>query len=120
MSAKEKGWLYVGHYIDMEGNYILKIGETSTSPQTRAKEHTYGYKKELTRQNKYRMPKDAEFIMDWWLPLSMWTTRKYETRNREIWKEKGYGEYVRNDRFCCAEKPEFVEITIKKTYRIPL
>lgn len=35
--------------------------------------------------------------------------------------EDTFLEYVRNDRFMCgANKPDYVEITIRKTYVIPL
>jgi predicted GIY-YIG superfamily endonuclease len=40
----EKEFLYVGHYIDTEGNYILKIG-TTNNLKRRAQEHTTNYRK---------------------------------------------------------------------------
>ena len=39
---------------------------------------------------------------------------------RQKWQEMGIGEYVRNDRFILHEIPPQVEITIRKTYTIPL
>ena len=40
----EKEFLYVGHYIDTDGNYILKIG-TTNDLRRRATEHTRHYRK---------------------------------------------------------------------------
>ena len=35
---REKEYLYVGHYIDKDGNYILKVG-TTNDLERRRKEH---------------------------------------------------------------------------------
>lgn len=110
-----KEFLYVGHYIDIEGNYILKIG-TTNDLERRKGEHTRNYRK----ATKYQMPLDAEFCYDWHLPLSKYNTLRYEDKNRLRWQEMEVGEFVRNDRFCCQCKPAQVEITIKKTYIITL
>ena len=64
--------------------------------------------------------KSIQFEYDWYIPLSKYNTLRYEDKNREIWKQKEIGEYVRNDRFACAVKPAEIEITIRKTYKIPL
>lgn len=112
---KEKEFLYVGHYIDTEGRYILKIG-TTNNLERRKKEHTNGYK----QKKEYTMPADAEFTYDWYLPLSKYNTLRYEDKNREALAEAEVGEFVRNDRFCCDTKPDEIEITIKKTYTIKL
>lgn len=111
----EKEFLYIGHYIDVNGNYMLKIG-TTNDLERRAKEHTRNYKK----SKNFTLPQNAEFKYDWHLPLSKYNTLRYEDKNRKQWQEKDYGDFVRNDRFCCKIKPEFVEITIRKTYRIAL
>lgn len=111
----EKEYLYVGHYIDILDRYILKIGTTKDLDR-RAKEHTYNYRK----AKEYTMPADARFEYDWAIPLSRYNTHRYEDRNIDLWKEMGFGEYVRNDRFCCAEKPEAVVITIRKEYVVVL
>ena len=112
---KNKEFLYVGHYTDTEGNYILKIGTTNDLDRRR-KEHTRTYKKSTN----YQMPAEAEFEYDWHTPLSKYNTLRYEDHNRAIWQDMGIGEFVRNDRFCCKEKPAMVEITIRKTYEIYL
>ena len=111
----EKEFLYVGHYTDTRGQYILKIG-TTNDLERRAKEHTRNYR----RATAYTMPADATFEYDWFLPLSRYNTHRYEDRNRSIWQEMGIGEFVRNDRFCCLTKPESVVITIRKEYTVVL
>lgn len=111
----DKEFLYIGHYIDINNNYILKIG-TTNNLERRAQEHTRNYK----RSPLYRMPAGATFIYDWSIPLSKYNTLRYEDSNRERWKAANYGEFVRNDRFCCEHKPDFVEVTIRKTYRVAL
>lgn len=112
----EKEFLYVGHYIDTQGRYILKIG-TTNDLKRRAAEHTRNYRK----AKEYTLPENAVFVYDWFLPLSKYNTLRFEDRNREQWQQMGIGEFVRNDRFCCGKrKPKKVKITIRKTYEISL
>ena len=111
----EKEYLYVGHYIDKNGFYILKIG-TTNNLHRRAQEHTRNYKKSPN----FTMPADGEFVYDWWCPLSKYNTLRYEDKNRARWIAEEIGEFVRNDRFFCKTKPDFVQITIRKTYQIAL
>lgn len=110
-----KEFLYVGHYIDVNGNYILKIG-TTNDLKRRQQEHTRNYR----NTKNYTMPTECRFEYDWWCPLSKYNTLRYEGKNREAWQTAGVGEFVRNDRFCCPVKPNFVQITIRKTYTITL
>lgn len=49
---KNKEFLYVGHYYDENGVYILKIG-TTNDLKRRQQEHTRNYKKSPV----YRLPK---------------------------------------------------------------
>ena len=111
----EKEFLYVGHYIDVNGDYILKIGTTNDLDR-RQKEHTRNYK----RSPNYTMPEDGKFEYDWSCPLSKYNPLRYEDRNREKWQKEEVGNFVRNDRFHCPKKPDFVQITIRKTYQIAL
>lgn len=111
----EKEFLYVGHYVDKKGRYILKIGTTNNLERRRA-EHIRNYRKAYD----YTMPEDEIFHYDWWLPLSKYNTIRYEDRNREIWKNLGIGRFIRNDRFYCEHKPDVIEVQIRKTYRIAL
>ena len=112
---QNKEFLYVGHYIDNEGNYILKIG-TTNEPKRRQTEHNRNYRRAKTNT----MPKENSFEYDWLLPLSKYNTLRFEDRNRKKWQEQNVGEFIRNDRFICREKPQFVEVTIRKTYIIEL
>lgn len=110
-----KDWLYIGHYIDINGNYILKIGTTNNLAR-RQKEHNLKYKKSPN----HTMPPNGSFEYDFWVPLSKYNTLRYEDRNRELWKNLNIGEYIRNDRFLCEKKPEFVTIYIRKEYIVQL
>lgn len=110
-----KEYLYIGHYIDIFGRYILKIG-TTNNLKRRAAEHTRHY-----RQAKdFQMPENEHFQYDWTLKLSKYNTLRYEDKNREAWKTAGIGEYIRNDRFYCPTPPASVDIKIRKVYNIPL
>ena len=112
---KNKEFLYVGHYIDTNGNYMLKIG-TTNDLNRRQTEHTRNYR----RAKQFTMPPDSQFTYDFYIPLSKYNTIRFEDRTREQWQNEGIGEFVRNDRFRCDIKPNFVEITIRKTYKIAL
>lgn len=112
---ENKEFLYVGHYVDRNGNYILKIG-TTNNLERRRKEHCRKY----LNAAHCPMPRGNEFVYDWSIPLSKYNTLRYEDSNRKKWQDEGIGLFVNNDRFCCGNKPEFVEITIRKTYRIDL
>ena len=111
----EKEFLYIGHYTDTKGNYILKIG-TTNDLKRRKSQHTTNYR----RAKQYTMPQDSEFEYDWSLPLSKYNTFRYEDRNKEKFKQEQIGEYVRNDRFCCKQKPARVVVKIKKEDEIIL
>lgn len=111
----EKEWLYVGHYYDTCGRYILKIGTTNDLCR-RQSEHTRNYRRAV----KYTMPEDAQFIMDWYRPLSKYNTIRYEDKNRDWWRSLGLGEFIRNDRFVFAVKPESVRVRIKKEWMVTL
>lgn len=111
----QKEYLYVGHYIDENGNYILKVG-TTNDLERRRKEHTRNYK----RSPNFTMPPDGAFVYDWYLPLSKYNTLRFEDRTRAAWQAEGVGEFVRNDRFFCRRKPKIVKVTIRKTYQIEL
>ena len=112
----EKEFLYVGHYVDTNGNFMLKIG-TTNDLKRRASEHTRNYK----RSKNNTMPQGDKFVYDWYLPLSKYNTLRYEDRNRQKWQEMAIGTFVRNDRFNCGQqKPTRVQVTIRKTYTIEL
>ena len=111
----EKEFLYVGHYYDIDGRYILKIG-TTNDLKRRTQEHNRNYRRAKT----HTMPKDNEFIMDWYIKLSRYNTQRFEDTNRELWQAAGIGEFIRNDRFLCAVKPLTVNVKIRKVYAVSL
>lgn len=110
-----KEFLYVGHYIDENGNFMLKIG-TTNDLKRRKQEHTRNYQ----RAKLYKMPKGQEFEYDCVIKLSKYNTIRFEDKTRKAWQEAQIGDFVRNDRFCCKRKPAKVYVTIRKTYEITL
>lgn len=110
-----KEFLYVGHYTDENGNFMLKIG-TTNDLQRRKAEHTRNYR----RAKLYKMPKDQEFVYDKAIPLSKYNTLRFEDKTRRKWQEEQIGDFVRNDRFCCKVKPAKVYVKIRKIYEIVL
>ena len=66
------------------------------------------------------MAKDTEFCYDWLIKLSPKNTTRYEALNKKIWTEAGIGVHIPQDRFICTEKPESVQVLIRKTYTITL
>ena len=66
------------------------------------------------------MPKTDVFTFDWYLKLSKYNTLRYEDLNRANWQNNSIGTFIRNDRFCCNEKPKNVNIIIRKVYEIAL
>lgn len=113
--AREKEFLYVGHYRDTKGRFILKIG-TTNDLERRAAEHTRNYRK----AREFTMPPDGRFKYDWFLRLSKYNTLRYEDLNRALWQKMGIGRFIRNDRFFCEKKPEVIAVTIRKTYLVKL
>lgn len=111
----EKEYLYIGYYVDTNGKYILKIGTTNDLKRRQA-EHTRNYKRAKT----HTLPQDSAFEYIWHLKLSKYNTLRYEDKNRKRWQDLGIGEFVRNDRFILHSPIEFVEIVIRKTYKIAL
>ena len=117
MKMNKETYLYVGHYIDRNGNYILKLGTTNNLDR-RQKEHTKNYHKAAT----HTMREEEEFVYDWFTEIAnKYQALECEDINREKWKELSAGRYLRNDRFVCEKKPRKVEITtLETTYKITL
>lgn len=110
----EKEFIYVGHYTDTDGNFMLKVGTTNDLAR-RATEHTRNYR----RAKVHTMPSEARFEYDFTLPLSKYNTLRIEDKTREQWKREAVGEFVRNDRFNCGRcRPASVTLTVRKTYTI--
>lgn len=112
---KNKEFLYVGYYIDTKNRFILKIGTTNDLDRRKA-EHTRNYHHNKT----HTLPPDKKFEYLWSLPLSKYNTIRFEDSNREKWINENIGEFVKNDRFVLNTVPEFVEIAIRKIYKIAL
>lgn len=109
-------YVYVGHYTDIDGNYILKVG-TTNNIRRRTCEHTAAYKE----KKKYQMPKDGQFVMDWYRPVSYKNSIKTEDRTRQAWKNEGIGQFIPKDRFNCgATPPRQVKVKIRKEWTIDL
>ena len=109
-------YVYVGHYTDIDGNYILKVG-TTNNIRRRTCEHTAAYKE----KKKYQMPKDGQFVMDWYRPVSYKNSIKTEDRTRQAWKDEGIGKFIPKDRFNCgATPPRQVKVKIRKEWTIDL
>lgn len=109
-------YVYVGHYTDIDGNYILKVG-TTNNIRRRTGEHTAAYKE----KKKYQMPKDGQFVMDWYRPVSYKNSIKTEDRTRQAWKNEGIGKFIPKDRFNCgATPPRQVKVKIRKEWIVDL
>ena len=109
-------YVYVGHYTDIDGNYILKVG-TTNNIRRRTCEHTAAYKE----KKKYQMPKDGQFVMDWYRPVSYKNSIKTEDRTRQTWKNEGIGQFIPKDRFNCgANPPRQVKVKIRKEWIVDL
>ena len=111
----EKEYFYLGYYIDTNNNYVLKIG-TTCDLDRRQKEHTNKYKKAKT----HTMLPNESFHYIWAKELSKYNTLRVEDKTRLQFIDEKIGKFVRNDRFVCETKPNFVNITIRKTYQIAL
>lgn len=112
---QNKEFLYVGYYHDTEGNFILKVG-TTNNLNRRKTEHNRTYKK----AKEHALPEEASFEYIWSLPLSKYNTLRFEDKTRDLWKEMGIGEYIRNDRFLLCNVPKSVPVVIRKEYTISL
>ena len=109
-------YVYVGHYTDIDGNYILKVG-TTNNIKRRTCEHTAAYKE----KKKYKMPKDGHFVMDWYRPVSYKNSIKTENRTRQAWKDERIGQFIPKDRFNCgATPPRQVKVKIRKEWIVDL
>ncbi len=110
-----KEYFYVGYYFDINGKFILKIG-TTNDLNRRQKEHTRNYRK----AKKYTLPPNEKFYYIWSKALSKYTTLRLEDKVRKRLQECGMGCYVPNDRFAFDTPPDEIDVTIRKTYKIPI
>lgn len=109
-----KEWLYIGHYTDVNGNFVVKIG-TTNNLKRRLNEHNCRYR--LTIKNNQLLAKTA-FRYDLFIPLSHKNTLKYEKSVKDQWRAQGIGTYIPNDRFVFTAKPQTLRFRIRKEYTI--
>lgn len=110
-----KEFLYIGHYEDINGNYILKVG-TTKNLKKRLAEHNIYYPK----AERNPMRQGTVFKYDWYIKLSHDNTLKYESEFKHMMKLAEVADYVRNDRFIFKRKPQKIYITVRKTYEVKL
>ena len=112
---RPKEFFYLGFYIDIENNFLLKYGTTCELPRRR-REHR---KKNLELKH-YPACEDFPFEYVWSIPLSKANTLKLEDDFREQAKELGFYKCIQNDRIVLEkELPEVIKIRVKKEYIIP-
>lgn len=113
---KSYEYVYVGHYTDIDGNYILKVG-TTNDLNRRRREHNQSYSK----KKQYKMAKGTKFTYDWYRPVSHNYAINTENRTRTQWKNEGVGEFIPKDRFNCgATPPRQVKVKIRKEWTVDL
>jgi predicted GIY-YIG superfamily endonuclease len=112
----EKKYLYVLKYLTVNDKIVVKVG-TTNNLKRRMYEHNNYYQK---KAKNHRMPKGATVELVWAKQFSAENVEKYEEENKEYWRDLGFGDYVKNDRFVFDEMPPYVEIIIKKSYIISL
>lgn len=113
---KSTEFVYVGHYTDIDGNYILKVG-TTNDLNRRRREHNLSYSK----KKHYRMAKGTKFTYDWYRPVTHTYAINTEDRTRARWKNEGIGQFIPKDRFNCgATPPPQVKVKIRKEWIVDL
>lgn len=110
-----KEYLYIGHYIDVNDKYVLKVG-TTDNPKRRQKQHNRYY----PNADKHPMKQGTIFQYDWKHKLSHANTLKYEALIKEDIKAAEVAEYVANDRFVFEKKPDKIYLQIRKTWEVEL
>lgn len=111
--AKEN--FYMGLYISRENEYILKGGTTNELAR-RFAEH----KRNNPKLKNYPAQEEYVFIPIFHLKLSRANALKLEDDFMEQIKALGCYKYILNDRFLLKDDlPEFIRLTVKKTYVIP-
>lgn len=113
--TRAKGNFYMGLYISRENEFILKGGTTNELAR-RFAEH----KRNNPKLKNYPAQEEYAFIPIFHLKLSRANTLKLEDDFMEQIKALGCYKYILNDRFLLKDDlPEFIRLTVKKTYVIP-
>lgn len=110
-SPKEKESFYIGVYY-IENGQVLKIG-TTNNLKRREKEHQRGIPKLKNYPGK-------GYKMLWEIRLSKANTLKTEAQMRQKMKEHPNLKFIANDRFAVIGEIPEIELTIRKTYKIPI
>lgn len=111
--AKEN--FYMGLYISRENEFILKGGTTNELAR-RFREH----RRNNPKLKNYPAQEEYAFIPIFHIKLSRANTLKLEDDFMEQIKALGCYKYILNDRFLLKDDlPEFIYLTVKKTYVIP-
>ena len=113
--TRKKENFYMGLYISRENEFILKGGTTNELAR-RFAEH----KRNNPKLKNYPAQEEYAFIQIFHLKLSRANTLKLEDDFMEQIKALGCYKYILNDRFLLKDDlPEFIRLTVKKTYVIP-
>ena len=110
-SSKEKESFYIGVY-SSEGVLILKIGTTNNLKRREA-EHRRG----ICKLKNYP---GSDYRTLWEIKLSKANTLKVEDQMRKKMKEHPNLRFIANDRFAVKSEVPEIELTVRKTYKIPL
>lgn len=113
--TRTKENFYVGLYISKEDGYILKGGTTNELAR-RFAEH----RRNNPKLKHYPAQEEFAFIPIFHIKLSRANTLKLEEDFMNQIKKLGCYKYILNDRFLLKDDlPEFIYLTVKKTYAIP-
>lgn len=113
--TRTKENFYVGLYISKEDGYILKGGTTNELAR-RFAEH----RRNNPKLKHYPAQEKFAFIPIFHIKLSRANTLKLEEDFMNQIKKLGCYKYILNDRFLLKDDlPEFIYLTVKKTYVIP-
>lgn len=113
--TRKKENFYVGLYISVENDYILKGGTTNELAR-RFREH----RRNNPKLKNYPAQEEYAFIPIFHIKLSQANTLKLEKDFMKQIKALGCYKYILNDRFLLKDDlPEFIYLTVKKTYVIP-
>ena len=110
-SSKDKESFYIGVY-NSEGKQVIKIGTTNNLKRREA-EHKRG----ICKLKNYP---GTDYRTLWELKLSKANALKVEEQMRKKMKEHPSLRFIANDRFAIESEVPEIELTVRKTYKIPL
>lgn len=110
-SSKDKESFYIGVY-NSEGKPVIKIGTTNNLKRREAE-----HKKGICKLKNYP---GTDYRTLWELKLSKANTLKVEEQMRRKMKEHPSLRFIAKDRFAIESEVPEIELTVRKTYKIPL